>query len=411
MGKMWRAAESTAFLVAIVGCWGKISICSATCSSGYMIRGACVPEGVSPLAFYVEMVDIPPTVTGPHQTFSPLGGTVAHVLNVTSQTWLTPAAFKNTSAGTSIWTHQLVVVLPPRVISSTAFLWITGGNNPEHGSSVSPISPDDDEVAMVAKLVTATGTVGAVLKQVPNQPVKFAVDLPHSPILYPNESRSEDGIIAYTWNHFIFRDDLSAEWALRLPMTKAVSKAMDAVTTFITETEPTAPTVNKFVIGGASKRGWTTWTTGLVDPRCVGLVPVVMDFLSVPRNTVRHYRSLGGWTYEFADYVAAGVCDASVVASAAYRKLMRVVDPISYFSPPLWDDTPALKNFRAIPKLVVDGGNDEFMLPDDNHAWWDDLGGEKHLLHIANADHPLNWVPGPAMLCFRMPFFLFTLLS
>jgi PhoPQ-activated pathogenicity-related protein len=100
------------------------------------------------------------------------------------------------------------------------------------------------------------------------------------------------------------------------------------------------------------------------------------------------------WTFEFADYVAAGLCDASVIHDAPYASLMRVVDPKSYFSaPPVWDDTAAMKNFRAIPKLVVDGGNDEFMLPDDNHAWWGDLPGEKHLLHIANADHPLDWWP------------------
>lgn len=38
---------------------------------------------------------------------------------------------------------------------------------------------------------------------------------------------------------------------------------------------------------------------------------------------------------------------------------------------------------RAIPKLVVDGGNDEFMLPDDNHAWWDDLPVRHVISHCA----------------------------
>lgn len=83
--------------------------------------------------------------------------------------------------------------------------------------------------------MTNVGTVGVVLKQVPNQPVQFAMDIPHPKILYPNESREEDGIIAYTWNHFIFRDPehSNAEWALRMPMTKSVSKAMDAVEEFV----------------------------------------------------------------------------------------------------------------------------------------------------------------------------------
>jgi hypothetical protein len=78
------------------------------------------------------------------------------------------------------------------------------------------------------------------LFQVPNQPVQFAIDIPHPKILYPNESRDEDGIIAYTWNHFIFGDPehSNAEWALRLPMTKSVSKAMDAVEEFVAKERP-----------------------------------------------------------------------------------------------------------------------------------------------------------------------------
>ena len=31
----------------------------------------------------------------------------------------------------------------------------------------------------------ATGTVAAVLQQIPNEPLAFAVDIPHDPRLYP----------------------------------------------------------------------------------------------------------------------------------------------------------------------------------------------------------------------------------
>jgi PhoPQ-activated pathogenicity-related protein len=46
---------------------------------------------------------------------------------------------------------------------------------------------------------------------------------------------------------------------LRLPMTKAAVKAMDTVTDF-TQKRGYA-SIKKFMVAGASKRGWTTWTT------------------------------------------------------------------------------------------------------------------------------------------------------
>ena len=63
-----------------------------------------------------------------------------------------------------------------------------------------------------------------MLKQVPNQPVQFRVDLPHPANMYPGEERTEDGIIAYTWHHVAALDPTRPEWALRLPMTKSASK-------------------------------------------------------------------------------------------------------------------------------------------------------------------------------------------
>ena len=38
------------------------------------------------------------------------------------------------------------------------------------------------------------------------------------------------------------------------------------------------------MVAGASKRGWTTWTTMAVDKRVFAAIPIVMDILSM--NTV-----------------------------------------------------------------------------------------------------------------------------
>eukprot|EP00039_Didymoeca_costata_P003456 m.67819 g.67819 ORF g.67819 m.67819 type:complete len:559 (+) comp11915_c0_seq2:83-1759(+) len=374
--------------------YGLLAFTAATdCDSGYAIRGECVPTGVSPLDYYVNKVtDNKFGWTGPTQTYM-LDDVTVYVLNLTSQSWLSAMDFKPTSRAGTVWYHQLAVTIPAKINdknNQTGWLWITGGdNNPSN-----PIPQNDKEVIMAANLSHSTGTIGAVLKQVPNQPVEFAVDIPHPSFMYPNESREEDGIIAYTWNHAVLKNTSDIEWALRLPMTKSVSSAMTAITEFVTSKNIGISGNMNFVVGGESKRGWTTWTTGLVEPRCKAIVPVVMDFMDVVKNVEHHYQSLGGYTFEFADYIAADMI-GNVINTPAYTKLMNVVDPYSYFKPqPAWD-TPRYSNFYTMPKYVVSAGNDEFMLPGDDHAWWNNLPGDKHVLHIANADHPLRfWPPG-----------------
>jgi len=62
--------------------------------------------------------------------------------------------------------------------------------------------------------------------------------------------RSEDAIIAFTWRHFI-DDPTKPEWLLRLPMTKAAVKAMDAIYGLV-DLVAKRP-VERFCIGGESK--------------------------------------------------------------------------------------------------------------------------------------------------------------
>lgn len=372
------------------------------CASGYSVKGQCVPVGISPLSFYLSLPDSHYSYFVA-QTF-PVAGlpAMAYVLNMTSQQWLTDDDFNSSSPSKSIWTHQLVVVIPTdlevglgSVDADTAFLWIAGGQN---SYPVSPISPDNDEVHFAALVAIAGNSPAAVLKQVPNQPVSFAVDIDHEPAMYPDGLRSEDGIIAYTWNHFAIGEQnkttRNAEWLLRLPMTKSVARAMDTVTDFVLG--KIKLNVTGFVVGGESKRGWTTWTTGVsLASRCRAIIPVVMDLLNFIVSTPHTYQSLGGWTFEFNDYIQAGVISEEVVNSQAYKALIDVIDAYAYFKPgSVWGEVSV--DFTRMPKFVINAGNDEFFLPTDNHDWWQDLPGEKHLLHIPNADHGFNWQP-PAL--------------
>lgn len=105
--------------------------------------------------------------------------------------------------------------------------------------------------------------------------------------------RSEDAIIAYTWWHFLEVDTNDPEWLLRLPMTKAAVRAMDTIQAYANKNSGT--NIENFVVAGASKRGWTTWTTGIVDTRVIGMVPMVMDLLNMQKNVMHHYEAYGGW--------------------------------------------------------------------------------------------------------------------
>jgi PhoPQ-activated pathogenicity-related protein len=39
--------------------------------------------------------------------------------------------------------------------------------------------------------------------------------------------------------------------------------------------------VNKFMLAGESKRGWTTWMTGPIDDRVIAMAPVVLSNLNM----------------------------------------------------------------------------------------------------------------------------------
>ena len=99
-------------------------------------------------------------------------------------------------------------------------------------------------------------------------------------------------MIAYTWDKFLRTGD--ERWPARLPMTKAVVRAMDAMTAFCASAGGRRrATVDRFVVAGASKRGWTTWTTAAVDPRVVAIAPIVIDVLNVEPSFEHHYRAYG----------------------------------------------------------------------------------------------------------------------
>jgi PhoPQ-activated pathogenicity-related protein len=286
--------------------------------------------------FRYSLVD---TTTGPH-------GSVL-TIQMTSQAWLPPGGVDRTE-----WKHWVFIYKPRTVRPGLALLFIGAGSNDK---------PRPETSEALARMAEAAGAIVAEVYQIPNQPLTFHND-PYGP-------RSEDEIVAHTWAGYIRTGD--ASWPLRLPMTKAVVRAMDVVSASVPEAR-----IEKFVVSGGSKRGWTTWTTAAVDRRVTAIMPVVIDLLNIVPSFEHHYRAYGAWAPAVEDYVKAGVMDR--FRSPEFHALMQIVEPYEY------------RDRFVMPKYIVNSAGDQFFLPDSSQFYFDDLPGERYLRYIPNTDHSLK---------------------
>lgn len=289
----------------------------------------------------------------------PGSGYTCTVLDMTSQTWRD----EPNEVDRELWQHWVKIVKPSTVSSNIGLLWISGGSN---GGSV-PNSVDSRLVA-IAK---ATQTVCAELRMVPNQRIKFADETDPR---YISNGRKEDELIAYAWDKYLRGGD--PNWLPRLPMTNAAVLAMDAITAFCATPAGGSLTVDEYVVTGASKRGWTTWTTGAADPRVVAIIPVVIDLVNVEVSMTHHVAALTYWAPAIQDYVDMDIM--SWFGTPELASMFSIVDPYAYLAR------------YTMPKFVINASGDDFFLPDSSQFYFDDLPGEKHLQYFPNADHGLH---------------------
>jgi PhoPQ-activated pathogenicity-related protein len=159
-------------------------------------------------------------------------------------------------------------------------------------------------------------------------------------------------------------------------MTKAAVRAMDTMTSFC-RSLPGSPTVDRFVVSGASKRGWTAWTTAAVDKRVIAVAPLVIDLLNVQKSFEHHFMVYGFWAPAVRDYQAMGIMD-NWMGTAEFDNLMRLVEPYSYL------------DRLTMPKFLINASGDQFFLPDSWKFYWRDLKGEKYIRYVPNTDHSLK---------------------
>jgi PhoPQ-activated pathogenicity-related protein len=275
-----------------------------------------------------------------------------YVLDLKSQAWRSEA-----DVDRQVWQHWLTIIKPEKATSNIAFLFISGGKN-----SDKPLEKADP---LMVKIAEATNGIVAELKMVPNEPLVFHKD---------GVGRVEDDLIAYTWDQYLKTGDDT--WPARLPMTKSAVRAMDAVQEFLASGQGGHYKVDKFVVSGGSKRGWTTWCTAAVDERVVAIVPFVIDVLNVPTSMRHHVEAYGFYAEAVGDYMKHNIMQRS--SDPKLKDLYAIEDPYSY------------RDRLTMPKFVVNSAGDQFFCPDSSQFYYGDLKGEKYLRYVPNTDHSLK---------------------
>jgi PhoPQ-activated pathogenicity-related protein len=288
-------------------------------------------------------------------------GYIDYVVNMTSQTWRSPA-----EVTPNVWQHWLEIIVPIVVKSKTAVLEIGGGSS----SALPPTSPDSTGVLTATSLDAIT----VVLPDVPNEPLLFAGQ---------SSSFTEDQIVAYSFNQYL--DGGDQNWPLLLPMVESAVRAMDTAQTFVSEQTSGALQISNFIVSGASKRGWTTWLVPAVDSRIVGIVPFVFDALNFPISVPYQLDTYVGVTQDIIGGFSSALepyTDLNIFGrldSPEGAALDQIVDPYAYLNRPSYD----------IPKYLVDSTGDQFFAP-DAQLYFSDLPGENYIRYVPNTDHSLN---------------------
>lgn len=244
-----------------------------------------------------------------------------------------------------IWQHRLwwVDCLAP-LAHDTAWLIITGDLAAER------------DLAFCSALQEASSLPVATLFDIPNQPLF--------------DELREDDLIAFTFERFIRSEE--GDWPLLFPMVRAAIRTMDAI-------QEIKPHIQRFLVTGASKRGWTTWLVGGVrDPRVIGIVPTVYDNLNLLAQ-MRAQREVfgGGFSPMLDDYTRRSL--QALGETPIGQELCRAVDPYTF-----------LEAMAGLPKLPIHGTNDPFWLVDSMRQYWHEVPGPKSACVVPNAGHDLG---------------------
>ncbi len=239
-----------------------------------------------------------------------------------------------------VWEHEIKMYFPAKpLIEDTCYLEITGENAGER----------DDMYGQA--LAEALRMPVAVLFQIPNQPLYGMV---------------EDDLVAHTFEQYIQTQD--PEWPLLVPMVRSAICAMDTVSGW------QKGRIKRYVVGGASKRAWTSWLLAQVgDSRVAGIVPVVFDNLDIRRQLERQVALWEQHSPKLDDYTRRKLHE--LAGHPEGQKLIEMVDPYYGLSS------------QKVPALVVTGSRDPFWSVDAARHYYRQLPVGSGLLVVPNMGH------------------------
>lgn len=274
-----------------------------------------------------------------------LDGLTVYDLRITSQQWREHT-----------WKHTLTVLVPEENNHDGALLFITGGKNKDGNPVVR--GGDDEFIQTMAQVAMTNSAMVAIIWQIPNQP------------LY--DDLTEDALISFTLHNY--QNDGDFTWPLLFPMVKTAVRAMDAVQEFSEET--LQHDIARFVVTGASKRGWTTWLTGASDPRVEAIAPMVIDVLNMPVNLDYQVHVWKEYSIQIEDYTKLEI--PQDVHTENGDDITTMIDPYSY------------REKLTMPKMIFIGTNDEYWPVDAIKHYIDDIPGENYIHYVPNAGHDLG---------------------
>ena len=256
------------------------------------------------------------------------------------------------------WWHYVDIIIPKQTTSSTGIMFIDGGEK------------SDDYFRLDAQSIEnaiKTESVIVNVSNIPFQPLNF--------LSSEQDSFEEDDLIAFAWNKFLKQGakQKDVEWLPRFPMTRAIVRAMDLAQEIVLQNDIL---VKDFVVSGASKRGWTAWTTAAVDSRVKAVVPMVIDMLNLVPSFENHYRSYGEFSPAVQEYVNYNIQDW--LGTEEFKVLMSYIEPFSF-----------IDKF-TMPKYIINAGSDEFFSTDSWRFYYDKLPGEKIIRYVPNKNHSLD---------------------